>query len=752
MRNKTIKIAVSSIIATSAFVAAAPSSQHGDAAANMEQLMTDAQNAGNILKWAISVEGSADGVTQPWKQFNDAKIAVANVEAALGEVGFSEKLKYEARLTDVKIQIQRAQGYLDAITASTKIHAKTNALSVAVYSNNLDKVETAYHEMTAEFRKQTILLDRVYGQSTRDRIRNAVKGPAEKLIRDLKNDVTVHMLAKGAASDVKKGNYAEASKKVYEAQAILRSNVLIWENVLQKRIDEVNVSLPFQIVSISHVNNTTLTLKLNRAISSIKASDFSFNNGLSVTNASLNKDGVTITLTTSVQTPGSYYTLKYKGNTVSFSVPGSIVPIYVGDMTIQHKETSEILALTAIFKESNGQPSKATIRVDIPAGLKLVSVNGAANNTAGARSVNVTPDRNGTVTIVFTAKDLNVSALDKIITFNKIEKSKVVETQSSGTINFYVAAKEGTISNKKVHFVDTYHNYFVTNDGVKYNMKATRDVYRNEGNLVSFDSFKAALDVEDVVQGTYHPTSTSSFNISSNMYVTPVNLDTKFSYKNGTTGYRMNGSNIVLFGTGEPNYEIFFYKNAGISLGKTKVKSNGTWTFTTDVEQRAINDFSIVQQTAGKAIPAYNGWGEKTLRVIEAPFEIESISEGASKDNDLSNEEIIFKIAPSKHKNGAILAQDQALVTKQASIIVIDSDGTKVRFTNNQSESYFQSVKNGFTIKFGSIDTNKRSGSLLDKGRDGKLSGTLAIESIEGVTNEYGMNLTLNKGNQITGY
>ena len=32
--------------------------------------------------------------------------------------------------------------------------------------------------MTAEFRKQTILLDRVYGQSTRDKIRNAVKGPA----------------------------------------------------------------------------------------------------------------------------------------------------------------------------------------------------------------------------------------------------------------------------------------------------------------------------------------------------------------------------------------------------------------------------------------------------------------------------------------------------------------------------------------------------------------------------------------------
>ena len=31
--------------------------------------MVDVQNAGNVLKWVISVEGSADGMTQPWEQF-----------------------------------------------------------------------------------------------------------------------------------------------------------------------------------------------------------------------------------------------------------------------------------------------------------------------------------------------------------------------------------------------------------------------------------------------------------------------------------------------------------------------------------------------------------------------------------------------------------------------------------------------------------------------------------------------------------
>ncbi|MEI4768830.1 hypothetical protein WAX74_04055 [Psychrobacillus sp. FJAT-51614] len=748
---KLIRTAVSSVVALSTFVATAPT-QQGNAAINMEQLMVDVQNAGNVLKWAISVEGSADGMTQPWEQFNNAKIAIAKVEGALDGVSFSDKLKYEAQLMDTKVQIQRAQAYLDAITASTKIDAKTNALSNAVYSNNLDRVEKTYHEMTAEFRKQTILLDRVYGQSTRDRIRNVVKGPAEKLILELKNDVTVHMLAKSAEAEVRWGNYSEAAKKVYEAQAILNANVLKWENALQNRINGVNVSLPFQIVSSSIINNTTLSIKLNRPISSIKPSEFTTDNGLEVTNTSLSKDGLTITLTTSIQIPGSIYTLKYKTNTIRFNIPGSVVPIYVGDKTIQHKETSEIVALAAIFKESNGQPSKATIRVDIPTGLKLVSVNGAANNAVGAKSVNLAPDSNGIVTIVFTAKELNSAALDKSISFNKMEKNKVVETQTSSSLNFYVAAKAGSISKKAVHFIDSLNNYFVTTDGLKYNMKSSGDNYRNEGTVVSFDSFKAALDKEDVVNGTYSPSSVSSFNITSNKVVAKINLDSKFSTIPGTAGYRMDGNKIELYGTGEPNYEIYFFKNAGKSLGKTKVGSNGIWTFNTDSEQSAITDYSMVQQAAGMAIPEYVGWGLTTLRVIEGPFELAMISEGTSDDNNISNEVITFTIAPIKHKNGSVLAQDQAYVSKQASITISDSDGTKVKYTNNQRETYINAVKDGFTLSFGLKDKNKSVGSIIDKGKDGKISGTLNVVSVEGVTNEYGLNLKINSHDQIKGY
>ncbi|MCK1995793.1 hypothetical protein MPH47_00915 [Psychrobacillus psychrodurans] len=51
---KSSKIAVSSMVALSVIVATAPS-QQVHAATNVDQLMADVQNAGNVLKWAISV-------------------------------------------------------------------------------------------------------------------------------------------------------------------------------------------------------------------------------------------------------------------------------------------------------------------------------------------------------------------------------------------------------------------------------------------------------------------------------------------------------------------------------------------------------------------------------------------------------------------------------------------------------------------------------------------------------------------------
>lgn len=745
MKNKTIKVAVSTAIAASAFVAAAPS-KNVDAATNIDQLMAAVQSTSTVLKWAISVEGSADGVTQPWSQFNAAKTAIANAEAAINKLSFSEQMAYEARLADPKTQLKRAQGYLDAITASKKINEKTSALSAAVNENNLDKVEKAYHEMTAEFRKQTILLDRVYGQSTRDKIRNAVKGPAERLINQLKNDVTVHMLTKGAIEDIRISKQTEAARKINEAQAILDANVLIWESTLQKNLNVVANTVPIQISSIVRVDNTTVTVKLNRAVSSIQASEFTFDNALSVTRASLSKDGLTVTLTTSTQTPGVKYALKYKGSSASFTVPGSIVPIKIGNMTTQHRETSEVLALSATFSGSYGYN---TIRVDIPAGVKLLTINGIENVIAGAKSVNVQPDKNGTVTVTFTANSENTAAIDKVITFNRLENNRVVDTQTSASINFYAPAKAGTISNKKVYYVDSYNNYFVTADGLKYLLKGNSDTYKNEGIAVSFDSFKAALNVEDTINGTYQPATSSSFNIAINYYFVYLTLDNKFAQKSGTAGYRMIGDTIELSGYGQPGDELFFYKNSGTYLGKVRMNTTtGEWKFNMSkkVDRNELTTFYIMQQVAGKTTPALNTSSATAFRVVEGPFTLSTINE------DVANREVTFTVAPIKRANGTTVAQDKVVLAKDASITVKDPDNKEIKYTNGVDGVTFTTVTNGFKIKFPKALDDKTADTDTEKGDIETLSTTLDVIAIDGVTNEYGLVLSVPKGLQITGY
>lgn len=727
MNNKTNKIIIATAIAASSIVAIAPTQTN--AADNIDQLMTNVQNSSTVLKWAISIEGSADGVTQPWSQYNGAKDAISKAETALKKLSFSDQLKYDARLTEAKTQLKRAQGYLDAITASTKIKEKTNALSSASAANNLDLVEKSYHEMTAEFRKQTILLDRVYGQSTRDKIRSVVKGPAEKLINDLKNDVTVHMLTKGAMEDIRTSRQAEASRKIYEAQAILDANNLKWESTLQRSLTTVATSLPVEITSITRIDSTTLNLKLNRAVSSVKVSEFTVDNSLTITNATLSNDGLTVTLTTSAQTPSVKYSLKYKGSSVSFTVPGSIVPIQMGNSTTQHRDTSEVLALSGTFSGYG----YSTVRVDIPTGVKVLTINGIENNITGAKNVNVVPDKNGTVTVTFTASNVSTPVLDKVITFNRLENNRVADTQTSPTLNFYAPAKTGTISNKNVHYVDFYNNYFVTSDGLKYILKGNSDTYKNEGVAVSLDTFKAALNIDDTVTGTYQTASSSSFNISVNHYSVPLLMDTQFSYKNAY-GYRMLGNQFEFSGTGQPNYEVFFFKNTGAYLGKVKMGAAGTWKYKTAIEQNAINDIYMVQQPAGKVTPAFNSG--TVFRVIEGPFNLQSVGEGKTDDGDITNEELEFTIAPISRSN-AFVYRDNAIITQSAYITLKDEDGTTVQYTNNKAGNLFTKTTNGFKVKFGPTLDEKLAGEILQVGSEPGLSGTLEVIAVEGVNNSY---------------
>ena len=226
-----IKVLSASAIAASAFVTAGPT--EAATVGEVEKLMKAARDAGTILKWAISIEGTADGTTRPWTAYNNAKAAYDNALQAVNTLPTAQRTRYLAELDEhVKLHITRTMHYIDAITAGEKIRVKQQALSNQISRNLInDDTERTFHELSREIRKQAIMLDRVYGKSTRDLIRSHYKQSAERVRNSITYAVTVKIELDLAQRAIAANNYVKAETHL--------TNVRIYipyvENAVMKR-------------------------------------------------------------------------------------------------------------------------------------------------------------------------------------------------------------------------------------------------------------------------------------------------------------------------------------------------------------------------------------------------------------------------------------------------------------------------------------------------------------------------------------
>ncbi|MBD7943298.1 hypothetical protein H9650_04130 [Psychrobacillus sp. Sa2BUA9] len=641
MKKKAIKIAASTAVAASAFVAAAPA-QQADAATNVNQLLTDAQNAGTVLKWAISVEGSADYKTQPFTQYNAAKKAIAAAESAAAKLSASEKLSADAKLVEPKLQVKRAGAYIDAITSSVKIKDLTAGLDAAIKSNDIEKVETAYHKATGEYRKQAALLDRVYGQSTRDGIRNEVKPAIEKLVASVKNEVTVNMLAKSASANTKAGKLEEAAQNLTDAQAILDANVLKWETSLQKSVDDAATAMPLQVLSVARVDANTVTVKFSKATPDVLAAgQFTFDNGLNVHSATVSADKKTVTLTTSTLEGGKTYNLSYQGVATGKAVVVPTTPID-DSFVVDQKDTAyldlgQTRAYTVSVKNTDGKPFNGPATIDLfqfdgttaSSEVEIVTVDG---KTQGVTAAQWTGDIvNGKVIFVVKATSAQVTAgtstyaLPVITLGTDTGNGSTPDPLEAGDTYFVAEAPNGSVAlnfdssnggTDKLHAHNKTDNYFVAGDAVdaqsdlatlfKYNYDAN-DIYVN-GTL---DAFKNALSSGDAVSISYNdkPSNASTFNITSDLTVSTL------TFTNPTREVSTEGSTFRFEGTGTPNFKVELFRDvnadgelsaaelASNKVGATAtVSSTGRWSIDAGNISAGSNDYIAVQYISGSSV------------------------------------------------------------------------------------------------------------------------------------------------------
>ncbi|MFT4414449.1 hypothetical protein ACLM5H_11370 [Fredinandcohnia humi] len=161
-----------------------------------EKMVKTAEQHAGALKWQISVEFTNEVKYPDMKVFNLTKDNYVKAKKAVATLSGSQKTELESRLKkNVELHYTRAMGYIDAITSGKKIVDKAAHFHELYASEpTSDVTEQAYHNLSAEIRKQAILLYRVYGKSTRDAILEKYKAPGEKELQEAIYPITTKML------------------------------------------------------------------------------------------------------------------------------------------------------------------------------------------------------------------------------------------------------------------------------------------------------------------------------------------------------------------------------------------------------------------------------------------------------------------------------------------------------------------------------------------------------------------------------
>ncbi|WP_342578042.1 hypothetical protein [Psychrobacillus sp. FSL K6-2843] len=757
MKKKAIKIAASTAVAASAFVAAAPV-QQADAATNVNQLATNAQNAGTVLKWAISYEGSADFKTRPFNEFNAAKKAVAAAEVAANKLSATEKLAVQAKLVDAKVQIVRATAYIDAITSSEKIKSLTSNLTAATASGDLGKVETAYHAASFEYKKQAKLLDRVYGQSTRDGIRNAVKPAMESALDAVKYDVTVKMHLDKASALIKESKLEEAAAELAKADynLTLKDAKFTFKSQLEKSYADVAASLPLQAISATGDGANTVTVKFSKAytldknLTTLEAGQFKIN-GLTVQSAKLSEDKKSVILTTSTQKANTEYTVTWQGKSVTFKTAAvaDTSGIAVNQTDVTYKESSESRTYEAKLTNTDGTAYVGAVTIDldtlIPATGKtndhtdavITAVNGQAysvNNTA--RTWTGVTDSNGN--LVFTiAAATNASVNTPSVlyvqpTIKKLDGDK--KTKVAAVTHFFRLQNANVIDTLTISdlHVDAANDY-VFAEGFKYKWD-NNDQFFIRNQKVTQDAFEAALSEGDDVSVDY---KTSAANVSTWNIVKDVTLSKGVSFTNPKADVRFDGFNYDLSGKGQAGNTVKVYRGYDL-MGTTTVNSDGTWTLrAVNLTQDVTNTFTAYQFLPGQdsATPwsATNVDSSKSVVISEGAFASKGISLKDNGDNGLS-------------------------VTDELTFTFLNYDSTdkfKEDLTGTITVSDGLSKTAVFEVEYVNAKTLKVVKAVSAQEGFKNNSSTLTIESATGVVNEdelaYNVAVSKSKGTATIG-
>ncbi|KZM58316.1 hypothetical protein A3Q36_02850 [Geobacillus stearothermophilus] len=537
-KKKAVKLATASAVAASAFVAANPHASQAatDVATVVSKAKAQMKQAYYTYSHTVTETGQFPDIKDVYAAYNKAKQAYVNAVAVVNKAGGAKKDAYLADLqatyetyvfkANPKSGEARAATYIDAYNYATKLDKMRQELKAAVDAKDLKKAEELYHKISYELKTRTVILDRVYGQSTRELLRSQFKAEAQKLRDSLIYDITVAMKAREAQDAVKAGNLDKAKAALDQVNQYVSKVTDAFKTELQKAAQDANAAyeaaLTPKVESVSAINSKELVVKFNKAIdkSTVIADPAngtvttaitvsrtvtdSNNPNKNVTSVKglLSEDGKTLTLTAA---GGTYFDGNYT-LTIADSVKstdGKTLTAYAGTFTAKDTVAPSVTGVT--FNTVTGN-IEVTFSEPLVAKPEVVRVNGQP----------------------IVATDITLSGDAKKITF---AKPSFVAAGSSAEV--YVAGAQDAAGNLLTPFTGS---VTITNDASALQVTSITQISSNklkvvfnksiasdnavidgalsviiDGRTVGADDVTAALDTTDTAKKTVIVTFSGSY-------------------------------------------------------------------------------------------------------------------------------------------------------------------------------------------------------------------------------------------------
>ncbi|ADU95664.1 hypothetical protein [Geobacillus sp. Y412MC52] len=281
-KKKAVKLATASAVAASAFVAANPHASQAatDVATVVSQAKAQMKEAYYTYSHTVTETGKLPNISDVYAAYNKAKQAYANAVAVVNKAGGAKKDAYLADLqatyetyvfkANPKSGEARVATYIDAYNYATKLDAMRQELKAAVDAKDLKKAGELYHKISYELKTRTVILDRVYGQTTRELLRSQFKAEAQKLRDSLVYDITVSMKAREAQDAVKAGNLDKAKAALDQVNQYVSKVTDAFKAELQKAAQDANAAyeaaLTPKVESVSAINLKSAVIKFNKEV------------------------------------------------------------------------------------------------------------------------------------------------------------------------------------------------------------------------------------------------------------------------------------------------------------------------------------------------------------------------------------------------------------------------------------------------------------------------------------------------------